>query len=254
MNQLPPLRRLLLLSSLTSLLCLSLPACGRVPGQFEIVNDQVPMGGPMGCVVPVGGSNSQGVGRLDLSVVQGDADSAYLFFPLLQNNLPIPGGGGADTNAIRMNGFNVDITSLAGTSAATDAVLAGNPSLAHFRAAWSGSISSGHGQASAIVGAVPVPLASQLLMSGEVAKEPSALLNLHVQAIGTTVGGTAMQSDPFDFPVEICNGCLVANVQACPYMSAPANPGNPCNPAQDDPVDCCTDNGALVCPPPVSGQ
>ena len=30
-----------------------------------------------------------------------------------------------------------------------------------------------------------------------------------------------------------------------PSRAAPANPGNACNPAQDVPVDCCTENGAL---------
>jgi hypothetical protein len=252
MNLLRPPGRLLLLSALTSLL--SLAACGRIPGQFEIISDQVPMAGTSGCMVPVGAATIQGVGRLDLSIVRGDADSAYLFFPLLKNNLPGPTGSGPDTNQIQMSGFNVDVTALAGTTAATDQVLADNSSYAHFRAVWSGGIDSGGGEMGAIVDAVPVALATQLLNLGGVAAEPSALLNLHVQAIGTTVGGTAMQSDPFDFPVEICVGCLVANVQACPYMSAPANPGNPCNPAQDDPVDCCTDNGALICPPPVAAQ
>ena len=60
-----------------------------------------------------------------------------------------------------------------------------------------------------------------------------------------------MTSDPFHFPVELCSGCLVANVAPCPYAAAAANPGNVCNPAQDDKVDCCTNNGALVCPPTV---
>lgn len=252
MNQRPPLRRLILLVALT--LTPSLAACGRVPGQFEIINDQIPMAGMTGCTIPINTTLYQGVGRLDLSIVRSDADSAYLFFPLLQNNLPGPTGAAQDTNQIQLSGFNVDITSLAGTTAATDAVLTGNASLAHFRAAWSGGIRSGGGQLNAIVDAVPVALATQLLANGGVGTAPTATLDLRVQALGTTVGGTDIQSDPFDFPLEICAGCLVANVQACPYMSAPANPGNPCNPAQDDFVDCCTNNGALICPPPVAAQ
>ena len=250
MNLRPSLRRLLSLAALTFPLCLV--ACGRVPGQFEIINDQVPTASPTGCMVPVNQTLYQGVGRLDLAIVQSDADSAYLFFPLLQNNLPRPSGT-LDSNAIQLSGFNVDITPLAGTTPATDVVLTGN-SAAHFRAAWSGGIDSGGSQLNATVDAFPVALASQLLGDGGVGADPSATLNLRVQAIGTTVGGTEIQSDPFDFPLEICVGCLIANVQACPYMSAPTNPGNPCNPAQDEFVDCCTENGGLICPPPVASK
>lgn len=251
MNLRPWLRRLLTLAALT--FPFAVTACGRVPGQFEIINDQVPSPSMTGgCTVPVNATVYQGVGRLDLAIVQSNADSAYLFFPLLQNNLP-HSAGTLDANQIQLSGFNVDITPLAGTTSATDVVLQGN-SAAHFRASWSGSIGSGGSQLSAIVDAFPVTLASQLLGNGGVGADPNATLNLRVSAIGTTVTGTDMQSDPFDFPLEICVGCLVANVQACPFTGAPANPGNPCNPAQDDIVDCCTENGGLICPATVASK
>jgi hypothetical protein len=63
-----------------------------------------------------------------------------------------------------------------------------------------------------------------------------------------------IESDPFDYPVSVCAGCLVANVRACPYTTAPTNLGNECNVAQDTPVDCCTVGGDLICPPVVSAQ
>ncbi|HVV49829.1 MAG TPA: hypothetical protein VHO06_09235, partial [Polyangia bacterium] len=177
----------------------------------------------------------------------------YLFFPLLENNFP-PKTGQIDSNQIDITGFNIDITPLAGTTPGTDTVLAGNAQ-AHFRTAWSGSIMSGGGQLTAIVEAFPVALANQLLTSGGVSGDPTATLDLRVQAIGTTVGGTDVQSDPFDFPVEICVGCLVSNLQPCPYSAAPTNTGNVCNVAQDDPVDCCLDSaGGLVCPPTVASK
>ena len=40
----------------------------------------------------------------------------------------------------------------------------------------------------------------------------------------------------------------------CPYGAAPANLGNPCNPAQDTPVDCCSSGTGLICPPTVVQQ
>jgi hypothetical protein len=252
MNASPTLRRPLPL--VAAMLPLVLAACGRVPGQFEILNDQVPSaaaGG--GCTVPVDATLYEGSGRLDLAIVRSDADSAYLFFPLIENNLPSSKNGAQDPNQIQLSGFNIDITPLSGTSPATNSVLAGNPS-AHFKTSWSGGVQSGGGQINAIVDAFPVALAEQLFNEGGVGSDPSATLNLRIQALGTTTFGTEMQSDPFNFPLEVCVGCLVANVQACPYASAPANPGNACNAAQDAPVDCCTQGGALICPPTVAAS
>ena len=251
MNAPPTLRRPL--SLVAVLWPLVLAACGRVPGQFEILNDQVPTAGAGGgCTVPVNPTLYQGTGRLDLGI-PGIADSAYLFFPLIENNLPSAKNGAQDPNQIQLSGFNIDITPLSGTSPATDSVLAGN-ALAHFKTPWSGGVQSGGGQINAIVDAFPVALAEQLFNQGGVSSDPSATLNLRVQAVGTTTFGTEMQSDPFNFPLEICVGCLVAHVQPCPFTSAPANPGNACNPAQDAPVDCCTQDGALVCPPTVAAS
>ncbi len=252
MNASPTLRRPL--SLVAVLWPLVLAACGRVPGQFEILNDQVPSAAPGGgCTVPVNATLYQGVGRLDLAIVRGDADSAYLFFPLIENNLPSANNGAQDPNQIQLSGFNVDITPLSGTTPATDSVLAGNAS-AHFKTVWSGGVQSGGGQINAIVNAFPVALAERLFNEGGVSNDPSAILNLRVQALGTTTLGSEIQSDPFNFPLEVCVGCLVANVRACPFASAPTNPGNACNPAQDAPVDCCTENGLLLCPPTVAAS
>ena len=124
----------------------------------------------------------------------------------------------------------------------------------HYQIPWSGGIKSGGGQLSASVAAFPVALAQKLAAAGGIGAAPSLTVDLTIQALGTTNSGTHMQSDPFLFPVQVCSGCLVANVASCPVTAAPANTGNACNPAQDLPVDCCTDNGALICPPTVATQ
>ena len=126
--------------------------------------------------------------------------------------------------------------------------------LLHYQIPWSGGISSGGGQLSAFVNAFPVALAQQLLQTGALTLEPSLTVKLTIQALGTTNNGSKMTSDPFSYPVSVCAGCLVENVASCPLATAPANRGNPCNPAQDDPIDCCLDSGTLICPPTVAGQ
>jgi len=229
-------------------------ACGRIPGQFEILNNQVPLDG---CVIPTNQTVYQGQGRLDLSLVSGSATSAYLFFPLLKNNLD-PSSSGVDVNQIDLNSFAVDITPVGTLAPATQALfdsLNSDASLhwmLHTKSLWSGSIGSG-GMLSAVVNAVPIELANRLRATQEIGISPSLALNLRVRAFGKTTSKD-IESDPFDFPIYVCEGCLVANVQPCPYTVAPTNTGNACNSAQDDPVDCCLSGNDLLCPPPVVGK
>jgi hypothetical protein len=253
MNASPTLRRPL--SLVAMIWPLVLGACGRVPGQFEILNNQVPQISGNSCSIPVDPTIYQGEGTLDLSIVRGDFQSAYFVFPLIENNLPRSSSNSSiDPNQIQLSGFQVDIAPIGTTpSDSIQALFDGGP-LVHYQIPWSGGISSGGGQLSAVTAAFPVALAQQLAAAGGIGTESSLTVDLTIQALGTTNSGTHMESDPFHFPVQICSGCLVANVAPCPFAAAPANLGNTCNPAQDLPIDCCTDNGALLCPPTVAAQ
>jgi hypothetical protein len=255
MNLLPSHRRLLALAAVTAPLVL-LASCGRVPGQFEILNDQLPLAAGSGCSIPVNPNMYRGQGILDLSIVRADFPTAYYVFPLLENNLPASTSGSLDPNEIQLSGFNIDVAPLGNTQpqAVLDAFSSVPSYDVHYQVPWSGGIGSGGGQLSAFAAAFPVPLAEALLASGAIASGPSLDVDLTVQAIGTTNSGQDMTSDPFHFPVQVCDGCLVANVGPCPFAMPPPNPGNACNPAQDDPVDCCTSNGSLICPALVATQ
>ena len=253
MNASPTLRRPLSLVAVIWPLCFA--ACGRVPGQFEILNNQVPQISGAGCSIPVDPTIYQGEGTLDISIVRGDFQSAYFVFPLIENNLPSSSSNSSiDPNEIQLSGFQVDVAPIGATPPASiQGVFNGGPQV-HYQIPWSGGIASGGGQLSAIVAAFPVALAQQLAAAGGIGADPSLTVDLTIQALGTTNSGTHMQSDPFHFPVQVCSGCLVASVAPCPLKAAPANLGNSCNPAQDRRVDCCTENGALVCPATVALQ
>ena len=247
-------RRPRLLAAVT--FSLGFAACGRVPGQFEILNDQVPTSSGGGCSVPVDPTTYRGEGTLDLSIVQPSFGSAYFFFPLLENNLPSSSSGSLDPNEIQLSGFQVDIKWIdAPPPDSIQKVFTDNAgtALVHYQIPWSGGVGSGGGHLSASVAAFPLGLAQALVAAGGIGAEPSLTAQLQIQALGTTNSGTSMQSDPFKFPVHVCSGCLVASVAPCASTGA-ANPPTGCNPAQDVPVDCCTDNGALICPPTVATQ
>jgi len=235
-----------------ALLACGAAACGRVPGQFEIVNNQVPIGG---CLIPTNESVYQGQGLLDARLVQSGAESAFYVFPLLRNNLP-GSTEGVDSNQITLTSFAVDISMLTGPQSIRDllGLLETNtPNLLHYKTPWSGSVGSSGGMVSAWVAAFPVELAARLLGAQSLGVSPNVYMNLRIRSFGRTTTRD-LESDPFDYPVAVCAGCLIANNQPCPYTTAPANLGNPCNIAQDAPVDCCTEGSQLVCPPSVVAQ
>jgi hypothetical protein len=226
--------------------------CGKVPGQFVIIQNQVP---GENCSVSTSSSLYLPSGLLDVSLVRAEAPTAYLVFPLLENDLPGPGGGQTvDGNRIALSAFNVDLH-LTSTDAPTEiadmfsGLETSHDPLVHFSIATSGSVASAGGHTAAIVESFPTGLATTL--APMLTPGMHVFVNIRVRALGNKLTG-AVVSDDFDFPIQLCSGCLVASVQACPVSKVPARLGNPCNPAQDDPVDCCLIGGSLVCPSVVS--
>jgi hypothetical protein len=250
-------RRLLSALPLIAFAC-GVAACGRVPGQFEIVQNQAPNDG---CTIDTNEMVYSGDGTLDLALVQAGAESAYLVFPLLRNNLP-GSAGGPDPNRIQVHSFAVDIGPSnygplpEGVRNLFGSLEMGGPSsadyaLLHYSLPWSASVSSGGGLTATLVAGFPVELARRVRATGSVGlARTSMTVNVHVRAFGSSTTQD-FESDPLDFPVYVCDGCLIANVLTCPFSAAPANPGNPCNVSQDNFVDCCSLNSDLVCPPIV---
>jgi hypothetical protein len=243
-----------LLFSIVSTLGLS---CGSPPGQFVIIQNQVPVTG--GCGIPAAVSNAyRGSGDLDVRLVQTNATVGYAVFPVMQNNLPPPEDE-ADLNRIKVQGFDVDVAlpEDAPPGPITDLFArleTEKPYLLHYSIPFSASISSGGGNTSAAVDAVPAALAQEIRNTGELTTTAFAYLTTTIHVRGQTDSKRSVTSDPFVFPVRVCDGCLIASVSACPVTTEPTHLGNACNVAQDDPVDCCTLGTSLVCPPRVAAQ
>ncbi|MDP9000646.1 MAG: hypothetical protein M3O46_11100 [Myxococcota bacterium] len=93
----------------------------------------------------------------------------------------------------------------------------------------------------------------------------------YVRFFGTSLGGQAVESNEFEFPVDVCNGCLInftnnpsyptPNCVGSPTATATTQAQIPCDTGQDVPIDCnaCADipncRGAYqaVAPPPDAG-
>ena len=243
--------RLLAFASLFS--GLAAAGCGRVPGQLVFLHNQTP---DEGCAISADeGHPYQGTGLMDASLVRPGAESGLWVFPLLKNNLPGSTDDGADPNQIFVSSFAVDISFLSGPASVRTFIESlegdGNTrALLHYKTPWSGTITSGGGTLATAVASLPTDLAARLAAQPDVGEIPSLWLQITIRAFGTSTTQD-FESDPFNYPVSVCSGCLIRNVQPCPYRSRPANPGHPCNVAQDAPVDCCLSGNDLICPPPV---
>jgi len=55
-------------------------------------------------------------------------------------------------------------------------------------------------------------------------------------------GGTRVTGETWQYPVTICNDCVVdVHPPMCPMTVTTIRTGDPCNPFQDGTVDCCVD-------------
>jgi hypothetical protein len=246
----------------------ALGGCGTPPGQFVIIQDQVP---DTSCAIPATlGSAYRDSGDLDVSLVFDGANTGYLLFPVMQNNFP-PSNGGGDPNRIALSSYEVDLSvptldpSTNGGDNSYSKVWNlfqtletdsqnGQSTPIHYSIPTSGSVASGGGNTSGFVDAVPAELARMIRDTDALRAAGSFFyLTATVRAQGNTLSAT-VTSDPFHFPIRVCDGCLANDVGMCPLATAPASTGDPCNIAQDETVDCCELGATLQCPPVVSSQ
>jgi hypothetical protein len=66
------------------------------------------------------------------------------------------------------------------------------------------------------------------------------------------VEGDTVESKPFDYPVTICNGCLVTSLGECSSLpsdvTGQADEGALCTPGNNGRVQCCNSGGFATCP------
>jgi hypothetical protein len=232
--------------------------CGKVPGQFIILDNKVPSAT---CTVTADpGATSLVSGLMDVSIVNDAALTAYLTIPLMENDLPPPSAGQfVDGNRIALSSFDVDLHLVSNPSHPPDVVtlfqgLEGNQDpLVHFNVPTSGSVPSGGGHSASFIDSFPASLARTIRNFNDLPPGSQLQVEIRLSARGSTLAG-AIQSDDFVFPISVCNGCLVSSLSTCPVKTPPVSKGNPCNVSQDAFVDCCMLGTELVCPSVVASQ
>ncbi len=237
------------------LTCIGGVGCGE-ESRFFIVHNQVPADG---CVVSgKRGEAYRGEGVVDVALVGDTQPYAYRLFPLLQNDLPAAGGkGSAEPNRLIIKGFRVRVGLSADAPAAArqvfDAMAADETGrrFLSYDEPWSGTLEPGDTM-SAGVTAVPGEIARRLRDSGVFDTLPEVNLVATVRALGTRPAGD-LDTPEFRYPIALCKGCLVSFGGTCP-LTERHFAGNVCNIAQDEPVDCCMDQGVPRCPAPVKSS
>lgn len=177
---------------------------------------------------PCVSSLSLASGVLDVAGKQG-----YVVEPVVQNDLLSSAGTDQqpERNRLQLDKFKVSLD--LGQAAAANVP----DSLVNFEYPTSGTISPGS-TLQAKVRVVPDALVGYLnFPSGH-----RPLIIATIQAVALHNGST-IESTESHFPIELCSGCLVRDLGACPTEAVEYS-SNECGLPQDQPVVCCTDSVA----------
>ena len=206
-------------------------------------------------VSPDPGGLSRPSGLLDVAL-----RSEYVASLLVGNHLVARGDGNrlrTETSRVRLYATEVEVLDASG------AVLGrSDGSVAAFSVPISGFAEPAAGATPGfgIAGTVLIDAATAASFRSSLgASGATANVIARVVVRGRTLGGTEVETPPFEYPITICSGCLVAFPAE---TDDPAKPGLDCDvavqaadpiclPGQDEAVPCSLCRGNPVCTPPA---
>lgn len=234
-------------------------AANQGDNSIIVLRNEAPQSGCLLTADLSGASLSSGV--MDLfSWNVGHTAFGYTLTPVVEN---LAAADTANLDIVRrrtalMQGAHVDISFNSNTfmSDADQAAL-DQAGLLHFDSRFSGAITPNQGLAAFSFQVVPAGVfdaiktkykALEMQMGASI---PTVDMVVHVVLYGMVNDGS-FQSEPFDYPVTACEGCLTNLMGSCATVpsSFMARTGGACFTPQDGVIDCCTDitTGALDCP------
>jgi hypothetical protein len=221
------------LASIAALGAASLAACAAddAGSAIVILSNQVPDQGDNGCVIPVGESGEfRQAGQIDVSATDFNSGAFYEVYPAVESRLEPTDGELQRTISVR----GADIQLLDADGGVID----------EFSRLFSGSIRPG-AQATFVVRVIDADQLDGLgLSEGQVETIVARF------TIFGDLAGDEVETAEFDYPIDVCNGCLIADLGSCEEVPSnfASRTGGECNAFQDSPLDCCTLNGTQVCP------
>lgn len=236
--------RLTQLSLAAIAIALSTACTTDAGGSMIIVQNQVP---EEGCSIPSAlSADFRGRGIIDVQ-----SSGGYLFTPLVQSLLDEDDSGQAQ-RVVAFRGADVDVTFPSGFFSSGEEGELRDDRLTRFSQPFSGSLfPAGLTSVSFVV--IPPGLLSRV--DAKLEPGDQVLATVEVVVFGDIDGGD-VESDPFVYPVDICDSCLKIDRGACSALSPDFEPlpGGECNPLQDGQVECCTEGAIEFCPaqPPAA--
>lgn len=229
-----------------------LSACADSGGQTLLILNVAEPG--EGCVVtPTETGTFLPAGRIDAAGVVAGGGVGYIATPSIKNLADSSNGTLTTERTVILQGARIDVT-IHPHADGTDlvpadqlAALAAQHALA-YTAPFAGSV----GPDGDLVG-IPfeaVPAAVVAAVGANLGAGETGLVTTAFSVFGKTTAGSGVESDPFEFPITVCNGCLYTDLGSCVGLPEGAYPGGgACNMYQDAPVACCTSgSGFQVCP------
>lgn len=176
----------------------------------------------------------------------------YVLTPVVRNFASSSSGRLLAQRIAFIEGAKIDLT-FVDPELFSASELAANPTLVKFSSPFSAAVNPDGGTAGVGFTVVPVELL-RLIQPKLSTARPRAVVNVRIKLYGT-MGGGGFESEPFLYPVTVCDyrigGCVISAQFTC-GGTLPAgftiHKGNACNPYQDGPSDCCTLGSGLVCP------
>lgn len=212
-------------------LAVAAPACAADSGDsMFILFNQVPNGEGGDCTIPTAAGNEfRQSGRMDVTAPE---FATYEFYPVVESRLESLGDDLQRTISIR--GAEITLSEEGGGFSDS------------FTRLFSGSLPPG-GQGTFLVDLLDAGHLDEL--AGGLGAGDRTTVVAEVVIFGDVSGGE-IESDPFLYPIDLCNGCLIADLGACDTIPEGfvADSGGECNPFQDSNVECCELNGNQVCP------
>ena len=180
-----------------------------------------------------------GTAFLPFGTISTLSTNPYLLAPLIQSRITATTGQELQ-KTILLEGADVTLT------VASPAGITLSGADAAFQSLFSGSLSPNNCVTNEVMQLIPPSaIATIAAAAGNTPFHAQVVANIKVFG---TLAGDRVESLPFQYPVTVCNDCIINNIGACP-VTGTIRLGDPCNVFQDSPVDCCMEaSGTLTCP------
>lgn len=230
--------RLYLAAALAVTTAAATSACTDAGASMLILQNQVP---DEGCSIPPGpDADFRGRGRIDVQ-----AGDGYLFTPVVESLIELAMIG-QSSGVIAIRGADVDVTFPSGFFSGGEEDALRDDRLSRFSQAVSATLKP---SGTVSFGFIIIPRGLLSRIGDKLGDGDEVQVTAEVVVFGD-LGGSDVESVPFVYPVDVCNGCMKIDRGDCAALpdNFEALPGGECNALQDVPLDCCTSGGTEICP------